>query len=111
MPRVTAKTRLYSFAAALWAGFYLFLYVVTIRRQDDAVAWWYVALVFAPLVLTVAAGIEGATSRASKALLVALILFVFSGLLGVASIGLFLVPSVIATAVAAGAIGREPAAR
>jgi hypothetical protein len=108
---VTAKTRLYSFAAAVWAGFYLVLYVITVHRQGDDPAWWYVALVCAPIALTVAAGIEGATSRASKALLVALILFVFSGLLGIASIGLFLVPTVVATAVAAGAIGREPAAR
>jgi hypothetical protein len=108
---VTVKTRLYSFAAAAWAAFYLVLYVVTIRRQDNAVAWWYVTMVGAPLALSVAAGIDGATSRASKALLVSLILFVFSSLLALASIGLLLAPSVIAAAIAAGAIGREPAAR
>ncbi|MFL6098960.1 MAG: hypothetical protein ACJ71T_03285 [Actinomycetales bacterium] len=108
---MTAKTRIYSLAAAAWAGFYVVLYVLTVRRQGNDPAWWYVTLVCAPLALSVAAGVEGATPRAGKALLVALVLFVFSALLGVASIGLLLVPSVVAAAVAAGAIGREPAAR
>ena len=111
MPFVTAKTRIYAFAAAAWAAFYLILYVVIVHRQGDPVAWWYVALVGAPLVLTAAAGVDGATSRASRALLVALLLLVFSALLGILSIGLLLVPAIVATAIAAGAIGREPAAR
>jgi hypothetical protein len=108
---VTSKTRIYAFAAAVWAALYLGAYFAIVSDQGNSVAWWYVALVFSAVALTVAAGIEGATSRASKALLAALVVFVFSTLMAVLTIGALLVPSIIATAIAAGAVGREPAAR
>jgi hypothetical protein len=108
---VTSKTRIYAFAAAVWAAFYLVVYVIIVSREDNGVAWWYVGLVFAALALTAAAGIEGATSRASKALLFALIVLVFAALMAVLSIGVLLLPSIIATAIATGSVGREPAAR
>lgn len=106
-----SKTRIYAFAAAVWAALYLGAYLVIVSRDGNGTAWWYVTLVFSAVALTVGAGIEGATSRASKALLAALIVLVFSALMAVLTIGLLLVPSIIATAIAAGAVGREPAAR
>lgn len=108
---MTSKTRIYAFAAAVWAALYLGAYFVIVSDNGNGIAWWYVALVFSAVALTVAAGIEGATTRASKALLAALVVFVFGALMAVLTIGLLLVPAIIATAIAAGAVGREPAAR
>jgi hypothetical protein len=107
---VTAKTRLYSFAAALWAGFYLGSYTLAVHRNDNGVAWWYVGLVAAGLILTFAAGVDGATSRASRALLASLIVYVFSALMAL-PFGLLLIPAIAAAAIAAGAVGREATAR
>jgi hypothetical protein len=111
MPFVSSKTRIYAFAAAVWAALYLGAYLVIVSSEGNGVAWWYVALIFAAVALTVAAGIEGATSRASKALLVALIVLGFAALMAVLTIGILLLPAIIATAIAAGAVGREPVAR
>ena len=108
---MTTKTRVYAFAAAVWAAFYVGAYLVIVSRDGNGIAWWYVALVFAAVALTVAAGIEGATSRASKALLTALVVLVFAALMAVLIIGILLIPAIIATAIAAGAVGREPATR
>jgi hypothetical protein len=111
MPVVTGKTRIWSFAAAAWSAFYVVLYVNIAHRDGNGIAWWYVTLVGAAVVLSLAAGIEGATQRARTALLAALIVLVFSGLLGLATIGFLLVPSVVATGIAIGAMNREPSGR
>lgn len=108
---VTSKTRLYALAAALWTALYLVAYLFIVRRDGNRIAWWYAALVFAAVALTAAAATEGATRRAGKALLVALVVLVFSALMAVLTIGPLLLPAIIAVAIAIGAIGREPATR
>lgn len=108
---MTGKTRIWAFAAAAWTAFFVVLYVSIAHRDGNGIAWWYVTLVGAACVLALAAGIEGATLRGRNALLAALIVLVFSGLLALASIGFLIVPSVIATAIAIGAMNREPSGK
>ena len=105
---MTGKTRIWSFAAAAWTAFYIVLYLMIVKRDGNPVAWWYVTLVGAGGVLLLAAGVEGATLRARNGMLAALIVLVFSGLLGLATIGFLLVPAVVATGIAIGAMNREP---
>jgi hypothetical protein len=107
MPVVTGKTRIWTFAAFVWTALYVVLYVVIAHRDGNGIAWWYVALVAAAAALILAAGVDGATQRARSALLAALVVLVFSGLLGLLSlIGLLLVPPVLATGLAVGTINR-----
>jgi hypothetical protein len=110
MPVVTVKTRIWSLAAVAWTAFYGVLYILIVRRDGNPVAWWYVTLIGAGALLMLAGAVEGATHRGRTALLAALVVLVVSGLLGIATIGFLLVPSVVATGIAIGATNREPRA-
>jgi hypothetical protein len=96
-------------AGAVWIALFLALYLKIAHRDGNGIAWWYVVLVAATVALNLAAAVDGATQRAGKALLVSLVLLVLAGLLAVATIGLLLVPALVATAIAIGAINRRPA--
>jgi hypothetical protein len=108
MPVVTVKTRIWSLAAVAWTAFYIVLYLIIVHRDGNGVAWWYVTLVGAGALLVLAGAVEGATPRARTALLAGLVVLVLSGLLGIATIGFLLVPSVVSTGIAIGATNREP---
>lgn len=105
---MSTKTRTWAAAAAVWVALYLSLYLVLANRDGNGIAWWYVVLVAAPLALEGAAAVDGATARAGKALLVAMILLVLAALLAVMTLGLLLIPGLVATAIAYGAINRRP---
>ena len=83
--------------AAVWALAFGVGYVALIRAQDSTVAWWYVALI-----VTGAAALGGfAVGRwGRRALVLGLVVLAVCTLLGLASIGMFLLPAVVAAAVA-----------
>jgi hypothetical protein len=84
--------------AAIWALAYAAGYVILIHQQgDSSVAWWYVALVVAAAAALVAS-VVGARSRARSILGAALLALAM--LLGLASIGLLLLPAVATAGVA-----------
>src|SRR5687768_15522072 len=84
--------------AVVWVAGYLAAYLVIMYRQgDSSPAWWYVAL------LAVAAGmlalvVAGRLGRGS--LLAAIAVLGFATVIGLLSIGVFLVPALIAAVLA-----------
>jgi hypothetical protein len=92
------RSRYLAIGAAVWAAGYAGLYIVVVSKQGDSPAWWYVALLAAGAgSLTVAA-----TRRWSRPVLIfGAACLALAALAGVASIGMLLVPAVVAAAVAA----------
>ena len=92
------KSRYLAGAAALWAFAYVCGYVALIHRQNDSpVAWWYVALVAAGVV---ALGGVAAATWGRPGLVVGVAALAVASLLGVLTIGLLLIPAVVATVIA-----------
>jgi hypothetical protein len=90
--------------AAVWTAGYGGVYLAVIAAQGSAPAWWYVAL------LAVGAGLLVVASAGRKPrpiLIVAAALLGLAALAGVLSIGMLLVPAVLAAAVAAGGASRR----
>jgi hypothetical protein len=88
------------FAAAAWTAAFVVAYLLIIRSQAGTPAWWYIAL------LAVAAGLLLAPlrGRAAKPTLIgAAIVLGLCSMIGILSIGIFLVPAVIAATFAAAA--------
>jgi hypothetical protein len=90
-------SRLLAMGASLWAAAYAVAYVLVVRSQDDSPAWWYLGLVVAASILLAAAGLGAALRTAA---VIGLALLTVCALLGLLSIGVFLLPAVIAAAVA-----------
>ena len=92
------RTRYLAIAAAAWVVANAGIYVVIVRSQGNPVAWWYVALLaaFVAMLVFSLAGIWPRPMLISAAVCLGL-----AALAGVLSIGLLLVPAVVATAVAA----------
>jgi hypothetical protein len=93
-------------AATVWTLIYISTYLAVVRADGNPPAWWYVALVaigVVPLVATAA----GWTSR--PALVASTAVLGVGMLLGLLSIGLLLLPSVILAAVTV--VLAKPAAR
>jgi hypothetical protein len=90
-------SRVLAMGASLWAAAYAVAYVLVIRSQDDSPAGWYLGLVVAASILLAAAGL-GAAPRTAAA--IGLGLLTVCALLGLLSIGVFLLPAVVAAAVA-----------
>jgi hypothetical protein len=95
MTRVRA--RWCAIVAAVWALGYVLAYAAVIRSQDGAIAWWYVGLVW--LASLLASSVAFLRSP-RPALLAALVLYAACMLLAARTLGLLLLPSVVATAVA-----------
>jgi len=92
-------TRYLAAGAAAWAGAYAGAYLLLIRAQgDSSPAWWYVGLLLAAVALLVAA----ALGRWSRMLTVSgTVLLALAAGVAAASIGPYLMPAVVAGAVAA----------
>ena len=99
------RSRYLAIGAAVWAAGYAGLYVVVISEQGNSPAWWYVAL------LAAGAGslAVAATRRWPRpALLFGAACMALAALAGVLSIGMLLVPAVVAAAVAAAGTSHRP---
>jgi hypothetical protein len=92
------RSRWLVIGAAVWTAGYGGVYLAVIGAQGNAPAWWYVAL------LAIAAGslvVASAGRRPRPILIVAAGLLAVAVVAGVLSIGMLLVPAVVAAAVAA----------
>jgi hypothetical protein len=84
-------------AAAGWLSLYLLAYAWVIRSQGGDVAPWYVVLGLLALLACIAAALGAAPSATTAT---ALLLTAAATLAGLLSVGLLLVPAVIALTVA-----------
>ncbi|WP_213455475.1 hypothetical protein [Rhizomonospora bruguierae] len=94
----TMWTRLLALTATIWAGAYLVGYLVLVSQDGGSPAWWYAGLIvigLAPLVAVLA----GRLSR--PALAASAILLGLAALLGLLSIGIFLLPAIACVIAAA----------
>ncbi|WP_345630637.1 hypothetical protein [Rugosimonospora acidiphila] len=85
-------------AATIWTGAYVAAYLVLVRHGGNSPAWWYIGLLaigVAPLIVTVA----GWLSR--LALVASAVVLALAMLVGLLSIGIFLLPSAVCVIVAA----------
>ncbi len=103
MARVRA--RWCAIVAAVWALGYVLVYVFVVRSQGNDVAWWYVGLVW--LASMLASSVVFVRSPRPP-LMAALVLYVGCVLVAALTIGLLLLPSVLATALAAVYVGVAP---
>ena len=78
-------------AATTWTGAYVVAYLVLVSHDGGAPAWCYVVLLAISMVPLIAAA-AGWLSR--PALVASAVLHTFAALLGLLSIGIFLLPSV-----------------
>jgi hypothetical protein len=85
-------------AATAWTGAYVGAYLALVRHDGNSPAWWYVGLIAISVVPSVAA-VVGWMSR--PALAVSAVGLALAVLLGLLSIGIFLLPSVMCVVVAA----------
>ena len=94
----TVRSRYLAGVAAGWAFAYTCGYVALIHRQEDStVAWWYVALIAGGVV---ALGGAAAGRWGRRGLVLGLAVLVVATLLGAMTIGVFLIPAVLAAVVA-----------
>jgi hypothetical protein len=102
------RSRYLAAGAALWAAAYCFCYVAVIHSQgpDSSVAWWYVGIV---LVAAAALSAGAAGVAHTVALTAGFALLVGATLLGLLSIGILLLPAVVAAGVAMVGDRREAA--
>jgi hypothetical protein len=99
------RSRYLAIGAAVWAAGYAGLYVVVISKQGNSPAWWYLTLL--------AAGAGSLAVAATRpwprpALIFGAACLALAALAGVLSIGMLLVPAVVAAAVAAAGTSHRP---
>jgi hypothetical protein len=85
-------------AATAWAGAYVAAYLALVHHDGNSPAWWYVGLVAIGAVPLIAVG-TGWLSR--PALVASAAVLAFAALLGLLSMGIVLLPSVVCVIVAA----------
>ena len=95
--------RVLTVAAAGWLSLYLLAYVLVVRSQGGDVARWYIVLGLLALLACAAAAVGVAPSTTTA---IALALTAAASLAGLLSVGLLLVPAVLALTVA---LFRRPA--
>jgi hypothetical protein len=91
-------TRWLALAATIWTAAYVVAYLAIIRQEGGSPAWWYVGLIAAG-VLPLIAVVAGRLAR--PALVASAVVLGFASLLGLLSIGIFLLPAVMFVIVAA----------
>jgi hypothetical protein len=92
------RSRYLAIAAAVWAAGYAGVYVVVVSNQGNSPAWWYVALLAAGAgSLAVAAA--GRWPR--PALFFGAACLALAALAGILSIGMLLIPALVAATIAA----------
>ena len=99
------RSRYLAIGAAVWAAGYAAVYAAVVTRQGNSPAWWYLAL------LAAGAGslAVAATRRWPRPVLIfAAACLALAALAGVLSIGMLLVPAVVAAAVAAAGTSQRP---
>ena len=84
--------------AAVWAAGYTGIYIVIVRGQGNSPAWWYVALLATG---TGVLALAVARRRPRPLLILGAFCLALAALAGLLSIGLLLVPGVVAATVAA----------
>jgi hypothetical protein len=100
------QARYLATGAAVWAAGYAAVYVAIVRGQGNSPAWWYVALLGAGVALLALSAIgrwPGPTLITGTALLA------LAALAGLLSIGILLLPGVVAAAAAARSFRRSRA--
>ncbi len=85
-------------AAITWTGAYVAAYLIQVRHDGNSPAWWYVGLIAVSVVPLIAA-VAGRLSR--LALIASAVLLALGALLGLLSVGVLLLPSVMCVIVAA----------
>jgi hypothetical protein len=91
-------SRWLALAATTWTGAYVVAYLVLVRHDGNSPAWWYVVLLAISVVPLIAA-VAGRLSR--PGLFASAVVQALAALLGLLSIGVFLLPSVGCVFVAA----------
>ena len=92
--------------ATAWAGAYVVAYLALVRHDGNSPAWWYVGLVAVGTVPLIAV-VAGWSSR--PAVVASAVVLALAALLGLLSIGIVLLPSVVCVIVAA--FGMKPRSR
>ena len=92
------KVRLLALGLAAWVAAYAWVYVQSMRDQGSRPYWWYLAIIGAGAVpsLLAAAGLRSRSVLVGGAVLLAI-----AAVLALPSIGMFLLPGVIAAAAVA----------
>ena len=92
------KVRLLALGLAGWVAAYAWVYVQSMRDQGTPPYWWYVAIIGAGVVppLLAAAGL-----RSRSVLICGAVILGIAAVLGLPSIGMLLLPGVIAAAAVA----------
>jgi hypothetical protein len=84
-------------AALVLTATYAIVYVSAVRAQEGTIAWWYIG---ALVVAMVALGIAVPGGRPRATLVVATVVLGLSFVVGLLSVGLLLVPALVASVVA-----------
>src|SRR5260370_38958330 len=97
------KVRLLAVGLAAWVAAYAWVYVASMRDQGSTPYWWYVAIIGAGAVppMLAAAGL-----RSRSVLICGAVILGIAAVLALPSIGMLLLPAVIAAA--SGALLRPP---
>lgn len=100
-------SRILAAGAALWALAYVGGYLAVINEQgEESPVWWYVGLV---LLGAAAMSARAAGVGNKSASIAGLVLLGCAALLGLLSIGIFLLPAVVAAGIATAGHGRSRA--
>jgi hypothetical protein len=99
------RSRYLAIGAAVWAAGYAGLYVVVISNQGNSPAWWYLALLAAGAGSLAVAAIR---RWPRPTLIFGAACMALAALVGVLSIGMLLVPAVVAAVVAAARTSHHP---
>jgi cytochrome bd-type quinol oxidase subunit 2 len=103
LPRVLAG------AAGAWALGYLAFYLWVIHYQGGTAAWWYVALLAVAALSLAAAAVEALSAWQRLTLTVGFAASALAMMIALMSIGVFLAPTVVASAIALVVRGRRQA--
>ena len=104
------KPRIWALAAAVWAAFYVGLYIAIVHGKQGGVFVVYAFLVIAAGLLVLPTGMLGPSLARTNLLLAGLVLFVLATLwaaIGAGGFGLLLLPAVFATGKAVSKISRD----
>jgi hypothetical protein len=103
------KPRIWATAAAVWAAFYVGLYIAIVHGKHGGVFVVYAFLVIAAGLLVLPTGVLGPSLARTNLMMVGLVLFVLAALwaaIGAAGFGLLLLPAIVATVRAVSKISR-----
>lgn len=92
-------------AALLWTAGYLVFYLIVASSQDDGPAWWYAAFLGVTIVVI---GIAGSGAGGPAPTIAAGAMLALATLAGLLSVGLLLLPALIAVGFAAASSATRP---